>query len=73
MNSSENETEHNKTTSNINEFIHISEQKISFYNENHVRYLIETDGSIASHGIKRQECPWNGRPMSNCLTIVVYA
>ena len=38
--------------------------------DNLVRYLIETDGSIASHGIKRQECPWNGRPMSNCLTVV---
>ena len=40
--------------------------------DNLVRYLIETDGSIASHGSKRQEWPGNGRPMTNCINIVVY-
>ena len=38
--------------------------------DNLVRYLIEIGGTIVSHGSKRQEWPGNGRPMSNCLTIL---
>ena len=75
MNSSENETEHNKTTSNINELIFSFQNRnypfiMTLRKDNLVRYLIGTDGSIASHGSKRQEWPGNGRPMSNCLTIL---
>ena len=39
--------------------------------DNLVLYLIETGGSIVSHGSKRQECPGNGRPTGCPVCLVL--